>query len=331
MVTGQFHTEVVGNGLFTRTQKAQTSAAAEVPGRPNASSALSASSAVKTTLRGRGIGAAPAGAGIVVDGAMPRQVGSADELGAGGVARPPRAGLAFSDFVDDALFHPRWGYYSTGNVRFGTGGHYDTYPLALSPLFGEMVAQYAFRAWRRAGMPPRFEICELGAGNGQLCLDTLLWVHERARHDPGWKTFSGRLRSRILERAPALVTRQRQQLGPLAESVVWSRADPARRLPRRVPFGAHGLIVANEVLDCLPHDKVVSQRNGEPAAAFVVPLLAGRSLDRRGLATAMSSSNLRRRVRFRELLVPIGRVPRLAAFVRRHHPDLFAGRRRHAA
>lgn len=234
-------------------------------------------------------------------------------------------GLSFCDFVDDALFHPRWGYYSTGTVRFGTGGHYDTYPLALSPLFGAMVAQYAFRTWRRAGTPAGFEICELGAGNGQLCLDTLLWVHERARHDRAWKAFSNRLRYRILERARALVTRQRQQLGPLAESVVWSHADPARRLPHGVPFGAHGLIVANEVLDCLPHHKLMPQRNGEPAAAFVVPRLAGRNLDRRRLAAAMSSATRRRRVRFREVPVPIGRVPRLAAFVRRHHPDLLAG------
>jgi hypothetical protein len=153
----------------------------------------------------------------------------------------------------------------------------------------------------------------------------LLWVHERARHDRAWKAFSNRLRYRILERARALVTRQRQQLGPLAESVVWSHADPARRLPHGVPFGAHGLIVANEVLDCLPHHKLMPQRNGEPAAAFVMPRLAGRNLDRRRLAAAMSSATRRRRVRFREVPVPIGRVPRLAAFVRRHHPDLLAG------
>ena len=27
--------------------------------------------------------------------------------------------LTFRQFVDDALFHPTWGYYSTGQVRFG--------------------------------------------------------------------------------------------------------------------------------------------------------------------------------------------------------------------
>ena len=47
------------------------------------------------------------------------------------VRRIARLFPSFRDFVDDALFHPAWGYYSTGKVRFGEGGHYDTFPLAL--------------------------------------------------------------------------------------------------------------------------------------------------------------------------------------------------------
>src|SRR5262250_926651 len=113
--------------------------------------------------------------------AMPRPARKAARVAATTPSNRARGLPSFCDFVDDALFHPRWGYYGAGGVRFGTGGHYDTYPLALSPLFGQMVAHYAFRAWKRGGSPAAFELCELGAGNGQLCLDTLLWIHERAR------------------------------------------------------------------------------------------------------------------------------------------------------
>jgi SAM-dependent MidA family methyltransferase len=233
----------------------------------------------------------------------------------------PRRVPSFADFVDDALFHPRWGYYSTGGVRFGTGGHFDTYPLALSPLFGHMVAQYAFAAWRRAGSPDAFEVCELGAGNGQLCLDTLLWVAEHGRHKPAWKRFAQQLRYRILERSPALIARQRQHLGPVAESVRWSRTDLARSNPRAAPFATAGVIVANEVLDCLPHHQIVFTDTGRPSVVFVVPELNGRRLDRAGLAAAMAHAERRRRVRFREVLLPLERVPGLAAFVRRHYPE----------
>ena len=115
---------------------------------------------------------------------------------------------SYRDFVDDALFHPRWGYYSTGAVRFGEGGHYDTFPTALSPLFGEMVAAVARRAWIAAGRPRTFEVCEVGAGNGQLCCDVVATVAMRA-DDPAWRAFARAFRYRVIERSPALVARQR--------------------------------------------------------------------------------------------------------------------------
>lgn len=234
-----------------------------------------------------------------------------------GAARVAAAGLlSYSDFVDLALFDPKWGYYATGGVRFGEGGHYDTYPLALSPYFGRMVAHYAARMWQRRGMPRRFEICELGAGNGQLCLDTLLTVDARAARAPVWQRFAAAMRYRIVERSPALARRQRQTLGPLAERVEWRRADLAQRPPRQ-PFGALGLIVANEVLDCLPHHKV----RGE-GVVHVVAELGRRPLTGARLAAAMADPRARRRVRFREVARPLDDAPALARFVDRYYPEL---------
>ncbi|MDX2168931.1 MAG: SAM-dependent methyltransferase [Deltaproteobacteria bacterium] len=235
----------------------------------------------------------------------------------GTAAQPLRS---YAAFVDAALFHPRWGYYSTGGVRFGEGGHYDTYPLALSPYFGRMMAGCAFRLWRRLGAPARFEICELGAGNGQLCLDSLLSIDQRAASSPAWRAFADATRYRIVERSPGLVARQRQQLGPLAARVQWTRADFAQRPPRRA-FGEAGLIVANEVLDCLPHHKLVREADGGVAVAHVEARLGGRGLSDAALAAAMASPTTRRRVRFRETQVPLERLPGLAAFVRRYYPD----------
>ncbi|MGH7789319.1 MAG: SAM-dependent methyltransferase [Candidatus Binatia bacterium] len=228
---------------------------------------------------------------------------------------------SFCDFVDDALFHPGWGYYSGGGVRFGAGGHFDTYPLALSPLFGRMVAEYAFKLWRRRGTPAAFEICELGAGNGQLCLDTVLWIHERARHERPWQRFAEHARYRIVERSTALVERQRRLLGPLAGTVRWTRGDAAQRALRGTPFGPLGLVVANEVLDCLPHHKVIAQPGAAPAVAFVVPEEGGRALSRARLAARLATS-VPPRLRYREVLVCSDRLPALRSFLRRHYPEL---------
>ena len=187
--------------------------------------------------------------------------------------RLARSFPSFRDFVDLALFDPRCGYYSTGQVRFGYGGHYDTFPLALAPFFGRMVAQYGFRFWRRAGEPQRFEICELGAGNGQLCLDALVAVEERARQHVPWSRFAKSLRYRIIERSPALIARQQQQLGPLARRVRWTNTDLAQKAPRRLPLGPCGIVVANEVLDCLSHHQIVSRHDRTPGVVFVIPVL----------------------------------------------------------
>jgi SAM-dependent MidA family methyltransferase len=235
---------------------------------------------------------------------------------------------SYAEFVDDALFHPAWGYYSRGRVRFGEGGHYDTYPLALSPLIGRMVAEYAHSLWRRLGRPERFEICELGAGNGQLCLDALLWIQERGRHERAWQRFAASARYRIVERSAALIARQRQHLGPLADAVRWSRSDLSRTAPRTLPFAPHGLLIANEVLDCLPHHKLVPQRHAPPAAVFVVAERDGRPLDRARLRAALAHEQ-RPSLRWREVLIPAERVPGLGAFVRRHYPALAAPRRTH--
>lgn len=241
-----------------------------------------------------------------------------------GALTAPAGLLSYCDFVDLALFDPDWGYYATGGVRFGEGGHYDTYPLALSPYFGRMVAHAAMRAWRRRGRPQRFEICELGAGNGQLCLDTLLAVDANAERRPAWRRFAQIMRYRIVERSPALARRQRQTLGPVAGRVRWLTADLAQRPPRR-PFGAVGFIIANEVLDCLPHHKVVATTHGA-AVIHVAAEIAGRPLTRARLAAAMVDAETRRRVRFREIARPLAELPALARFVDRYYPELH-GRR----
>jgi SAM-dependent MidA family methyltransferase len=232
-------------------------------------------------------------------------------------ARRARTFLSFRDFVDDALFHPRWGYYSTGAVRFGEGGHYDTFPTALSPLVGRMVAGAARRAWQRAGRPETFEVCELGAGNGQLCLDTVVTVATRAR-EPGWRHFARAFRYRVIERSPSLVARQRAKLGPLATQVTWTRADLSRPR-RRLRLGRHGLVVANEVLDCLAHHKIVRGPDGTARVVFVVPTRRGRTLDRRALAGALARGAAD--VRYREIALPLAAAPGLRAFLARHCPE----------
>jgi SAM-dependent MidA family methyltransferase len=258
---------------------------------------------------------------------MPHRAGAATP--AAEAKRVAERGLSFRDFVDDALYHPAWGYYGAGRVRFGDGGHYDTYPLALSPIFGRMLAESALRVWRRGGRPDAFEICELGAGNGQLCADALLWIAEMSRHEAEWHRFAERCRYRIVERSRALIDRQRQVLGPLSDRVVWTCQDLARAARRGGALAPCGLVFANEVLDALSHHKVVAN-GGKPMVAFVLPREAtnsggstGRVVARSTMARRLADGDRRSQLAFEEVLLPLGAVRGLEPFLRRYCPELF--------
>lgn len=180
---------------------------------------------------------------------------------------PHQGGVSFRDFVDDALFHPEWGYYATGKVRFGDGGDYDTFPDAVSPLFGEAVALQAWQCWQREGRPVEFVLVELGAGNGQMCLDVWGALQQRAKRGPTWRSFAAALRYVIFERSPALVRRQQSMLRASGAPVEWRRVDLSVRRPPRL--AAHGFLIANEVLDCLAHHALAPLDDGSIGVIFV--------------------------------------------------------------
>src|SRR5439155_11955333 len=108
--------------------------------------------------------------------------------------------------------------------------------------------------------------------------------------------------------------------------VAWTRADLSRRAARGAPWAEVGVVVANEVLDCLAHHQIVRARDGAPRVVFVVPRLRGRPVPRDALGPIMGDPRRRRRVVFREVSLPLAAVPRLRPFLARHCPDLLVAR-----
>ncbi len=78
-----------------------------------------------------------------------------------------RAGgrITFARFMGLALYHPHFGYYTSGKERIGKAGDYFT-SVSVSPLFGRILARQ-FREWQ---VP---EILEVGGHHGQLRQDIL--------------------------------------------------------------------------------------------------------------------------------------------------------------
>ena len=74
--------------------------------------------------------------------------------------------------MEAALYHPEWGYYSTGREIIGRRGDYFT-SVSVGPLFGQLLMRQFAEMWRRLGSPIPFTIVEQGAHTGQFAEDVL--------------------------------------------------------------------------------------------------------------------------------------------------------------
>ena len=142
---------------------------------------------------------------------------------------------SFAWFMQQALYHPEHGYYSSGRCAIGRKGDYFT-NVSVGPLFGQLLASQFFEIWERLGKVNDFVIVEQGAHDGQFARDVLEFVQKRLPE------FFGALRYRILEAFPILQARQRQTLEAYRDKVDW-RSSPE-------PFT--GVHFSNELLDAMP-------------------------------------------------------------------------------
>ena len=69
-------------------------------------------------------------------------------------------------FFQNVLYDHKFGYYSS-KKPFGKEGDFITSPN-ISNLFSEMIAIWLIASWEIFGKPKRFNIIELGPGDGSL-------------------------------------------------------------------------------------------------------------------------------------------------------------------
>ncbi|MGI9145635.1 MAG: class I SAM-dependent methyltransferase [Chloroflexota bacterium] len=152
--------------------------------------------------------------------------------------------LPFREVMRAALYHPRHGYYT--NLRgFGKDGDFVTSP-ERHPAFGFLLGRQAVDVWEALDRPRPFRILELGAGSGALAESLVAFV--RAHITPVQTDADERtLVYTIDEASRSLRSVQQARL-----------SDPAFQW-QGVDQPAH-FIIANEVADALPADRVVVRR-----------------------------------------------------------------------
>lgn len=156
--------------------------------------------------------------------------------------------ISVSDYMAACLFDEEAGYYTT-REPFGAGGDFTTAP-EISQMFGEMVAIWAYSAWKAAEKPVPVTLAEIGPGRGTLMVDMLRTLD---RLDPAFIVLA---RIALIETSPRLTELQQERL---------SRSGRAK--PRwftelsQAPDSAL-LMVANELFDAVPMRQFVRTAAG---------------------------------------------------------------------
>lgn len=148
-------------------------------------------------------------------------------------------------FMRLCLHDPEFGYYAT-RPALGEGGDFITAPL-VSQMFGELIGLWAVETWRHLGRPAPFRLVEVGPGDGTLFSDML----RAAKLAPDFLAAADLW---LVETSGPLAAIQHQRLGDTAAHWAGSLAE--------VPGGALVILVANEVLDCLPVTQFVRRKEG---------------------------------------------------------------------
>jgi SAM-dependent MidA family methyltransferase len=142
--------------------------------------------------------------------------------------------ISVAQYMTACLYDPDDGYYAT-RPALGSDGDFITAPL-VSQMFGELIGVWVASAWELMGRPEPVRLVEMGPGDGTLMMDLL----RAARVAPGFLEAADIW---LVEVSEPLKAKQAERLGEVAR---WAPSLEA------VPAGAPMLLVANELLDCLP-------------------------------------------------------------------------------
>ena len=155
--------------------------------------------------------------------------------------------ISVAEYFTRCLHDPRDGYYAT-RPALGASGDFLTAP-GVSQMFGELIGLWMLETWTRMGRPAPVRLVEIGPGDGTLIADIL----RAARLLP---EFLAAADLWLVEVSPPLRQAQAARLDGAPLAPRW-----ADRL-EAVPAGAPLLLVANEVLDCLPARQFVRTEDG---------------------------------------------------------------------
>ena len=142
--------------------------------------------------------------------------------------------LPLDEFIEFALYDKEFGYYMKKNP-FGKEGDFITAPN-ITRLFSEIIAIWAITFWKSIGSPKKFNLLELGAGNGEMMKVIITTLKNFPKFFKDCNFY-------IHEKSALLIKQQQQNLK--SENIKW--VDDINKI-NSFPT----IFLANEFFDALP-------------------------------------------------------------------------------
>jgi SAM-dependent MidA family methyltransferase len=157
--------------------------------------------------------------------------------------------ITFAEFMALALYHPDYGYYSSGQVVIGAEGDFFT-ASSLGPDFGELLAEQLAGMWLILDYPKPFQIVEMGAGLGNLAIDILNYWQSN------YPDLLQNVEYSIIEESPSLMATQQEKLQSWREKGIHLSWKNWSDLPNN---SVTGCFFSNELIDAFPVHQVIWQ------------------------------------------------------------------------
>ena len=151
--------------------------------------------------------------------------------------------LTVDKYIYEALYNINSGYYMKSNP-FGKNGDYITAPN-ISILYSEMIAIWVILFWENLKCPKKFNLIELGAGNGEM-IKQIIKTFER------FPKFKKCCKINILEKSIYLKKIQKQKLKN--KNIKWLKnLNEVSNIP--------SIFIGNEFFDSLPIKQFIKKNN----------------------------------------------------------------------
>ena len=141
--------------------------------------------------------------------------------------------ISLDKFINLSLYDNKSGFYMKKNP-FGKKGDFITAPN-ISRLFSEMIAIWVISFWKSLGSPKKFNLIELGAGNGEMMR---VFIESFKR----FPSFFSSCNFIIHEKSPSLIKVQKKKFSK--DKIIWtSQISRIKKYP--------SIFVANEFFDSI--------------------------------------------------------------------------------